>query len=120
MRISQTYRAESAPQDPKSALRRMMQRLGLTLLACTFAHWCDRLCECRRGHASRPSNFRCYWKSPVIYRQVARRSDTFRRGPRGCQAAPHNLQADTVGFESCHVQRLMSAWHRCSRRTERK
>ena len=37
MRISQTYRADSAPQEPKSALRRMMQRLGLTLLACTLA-----------------------------------------------------------------------------------
>jgi hypothetical protein len=37
MRISQTCRADSAPQDPKSALRGMMQRLGLTLLACTLA-----------------------------------------------------------------------------------
>jgi hypothetical protein len=37
MRISQTYRADSAPQDPKSALREMMQRLGLTLLACMLA-----------------------------------------------------------------------------------
>jgi hypothetical protein len=37
MRIPQTYRADSAPQDPRSALRGMMQRLGLTLLACTLA-----------------------------------------------------------------------------------
>jgi hypothetical protein len=37
MKISQTYRADSASQDPKSALRGMMQRLGLTLLACTLA-----------------------------------------------------------------------------------
>jgi hypothetical protein len=37
MRISQTHRAESAPQDPKSPLLGMMQRLGLTLLACTLA-----------------------------------------------------------------------------------
>src|SRR5450432_389179 len=37
MRISQTYRADSAPQDPKSALRGMTQRLGLTLLACSLA-----------------------------------------------------------------------------------
>jgi hypothetical protein len=36
MKISQTYPADSAPQKPKSPLRRMMQRLGLTLLACTL------------------------------------------------------------------------------------
>jgi hypothetical protein len=37
MRISQTHRADAAPQAPKSALRGMTQRLGLTLLACTLA-----------------------------------------------------------------------------------
>src|SRR6202047_2448193 len=37
MRISQAYRADSAPQEPKSALRGLMQRLGLILLACTLA-----------------------------------------------------------------------------------
>jgi len=37
MKISQTYRADSAPQDRKSALRGLMQRLGLTLLVCTLA-----------------------------------------------------------------------------------
>jgi len=37
MKISRTYRAESAPQEPKSALRRLMQRLGLTFLACTLS-----------------------------------------------------------------------------------
>jgi hypothetical protein len=44
MKISQTYRAaliathtiNSAPQEPKSALRGLMQRLGLTLLACAL------------------------------------------------------------------------------------
>jgi len=36
MKISQIYRADAAPQAPKSALRGLMQRLGLTLLACTF------------------------------------------------------------------------------------
>jgi hypothetical protein len=36
MKISQTYRADSAAQETKSALRRMTQRLGLTLLACTL------------------------------------------------------------------------------------
>jgi uncharacterized protein (TIGR02246 family) len=36
MKISQTYRADSAPQETKSALRGLMQRLGLTLLACTL------------------------------------------------------------------------------------
>ena len=36
MNISQMYRADSAPQEPKSALRGLMQRLGLTLLACTL------------------------------------------------------------------------------------
>jgi len=36
MKISQTYRADSAPQEPKSALQGLMQRLGLTLLACTL------------------------------------------------------------------------------------
>jgi len=44
MKISQTYRAvlvathtiNSAPQEPKSALRGLMQRLGLALLACTL------------------------------------------------------------------------------------
>ncbi len=37
MTISQTYRADSAPNKPKSAFRRMMQRISLTLLACTLA-----------------------------------------------------------------------------------
>ena len=37
MKISQTYRADSASQEPKSALRKLMQRLGLTVLACTLA-----------------------------------------------------------------------------------
>src|SRR5947209_16968584 len=44
MKISQTYRPvliathtiNSAPNEPKSALRGLMQRLGLTLLACTL------------------------------------------------------------------------------------
>ena len=44
MKIAQTYRPvlvathtiNSAPQEPKSALRGLMQRLGLTLLACTL------------------------------------------------------------------------------------
>ncbi len=36
MKISKTYRADSAPQAPQSALRGLMQRLGLTLLACTL------------------------------------------------------------------------------------
>jgi hypothetical protein len=35
MKISQTYRADSAPQETNSTLRGVMQRLGLTLLACT-------------------------------------------------------------------------------------
>jgi hypothetical protein len=37
MEISKTYRAESAPQESKLALRGLMQRLGLTFLACTLA-----------------------------------------------------------------------------------
>ena len=36
MKTSQTYRADSAPQEPKSALRGLMQRLGIALLACTL------------------------------------------------------------------------------------
>jgi hypothetical protein len=36
MEISKTYRAESAPQESKLALRSLMQRLGLTFLACTL------------------------------------------------------------------------------------
>jgi hypothetical protein len=36
MNISQTNRADSVPQEPKSALRALMQRLSLTLLACTL------------------------------------------------------------------------------------
>jgi uncharacterized protein (TIGR02246 family) len=36
MKTSQTYRAGSAPQEPKSALRGLMQRLGIALLACTL------------------------------------------------------------------------------------
>jgi hypothetical protein len=44
MKISQTYRPvffathtiNSAPQEPRSALRGLMQRLGLALLACTL------------------------------------------------------------------------------------
>jgi hypothetical protein len=35
--ISKPYRSESAPHEPKSALRGLMQRLGLTFLACTLA-----------------------------------------------------------------------------------
>ena len=36
MKLSQTYRADSAPHETKSALRGVIQRLGLTLLACTL------------------------------------------------------------------------------------
>jgi hypothetical protein len=35
MKTSQIYRADSVPQAPKSALRGLMQLLGLTLLACS-------------------------------------------------------------------------------------
>jgi hypothetical protein len=37
MKIPQTQQADSAPQESKSALRGLMQRLSLTLLACTIA-----------------------------------------------------------------------------------
>ena len=36
MKISQTYRADFVPLETKSTLRGPMQRLGLTLLACTL------------------------------------------------------------------------------------
>jgi hypothetical protein len=36
MKLSQTYRADSAPHETKSALRGVIQRLGLTLLACAL------------------------------------------------------------------------------------
>jgi len=36
MKISQIYRADSAPQEAKSAHRGLMRRLGLTLLACAL------------------------------------------------------------------------------------
>src|SRR6516164_6187535 len=36
MKIAQTFRADSAPQAPNSALRGWMQRFGLTLLALTL------------------------------------------------------------------------------------
>jgi hypothetical protein len=36
MKISQTYRADSALREPKSALPGLMRGLGLTLLACTL------------------------------------------------------------------------------------
>ena len=36
MKISQTYRAASVSCEPKSALRGVMQRLGLAFLACTL------------------------------------------------------------------------------------
>jgi len=36
MKTSQTHGSASAPQEPKSALPRLMQRLGLTVLACTL------------------------------------------------------------------------------------
>jgi hypothetical protein len=37
MKISQACRANSVPKEPKSALRGLMQRLSLTLLACTLS-----------------------------------------------------------------------------------
>jgi len=36
MKISQTYGSASAPPGPKSAFPRLMQRLGLTVFACTL------------------------------------------------------------------------------------
>jgi len=36
MKISQTYLAHSAPQEPKLALRGLMHRLGVAFLACTL------------------------------------------------------------------------------------
>src|ERR1700733_679195 len=40
MKISHTYRTNSAPQEPKSAHRSLMQSVGLTVLACTFVIGC--------------------------------------------------------------------------------
>jgi hypothetical protein len=40
MKISHTYRTNSAPQEPKSAHRSLMQCVGLTVLACTFVIGC--------------------------------------------------------------------------------
>jgi hypothetical protein len=37
MKLSQTYRPDSAPQEPKSAPRGLIQRLGLTFLTCALA-----------------------------------------------------------------------------------
>jgi hypothetical protein len=37
MTILQMYRVNSASQEPKPGLRGLMQRLGLTFLACTLA-----------------------------------------------------------------------------------
>ena len=36
MKTSQTYRADAVPLAPKSALRGLIQRLGLTILACAL------------------------------------------------------------------------------------
>jgi hypothetical protein len=36
MKISQTFRTDSAPQEPKSAFLGLMQRLGLTLFVCAL------------------------------------------------------------------------------------
>ena len=36
MKTTQTYRADAGPQTPKSALRGLIERLGLTLLACAL------------------------------------------------------------------------------------
>jgi hypothetical protein len=36
MKISQTYGSASAPQEPKSALPGLIERLGLTVRACTL------------------------------------------------------------------------------------
>ena len=36
MKISQTYQTDSTPQEPKSALRKLVQRIGLTVLASTL------------------------------------------------------------------------------------
>ena len=37
VKVSQTYQIDSAYHETKSTVRRVMQRLGLTLLACTLA-----------------------------------------------------------------------------------
>jgi hypothetical protein len=37
LEILRTYRTEAAPQEPKSAMRGLMQRLSLTFLACILA-----------------------------------------------------------------------------------
>jgi hypothetical protein len=36
MKVSKTYRTDFAPQEPQSALRGLMQCVGLTVLACTL------------------------------------------------------------------------------------
>jgi hypothetical protein len=36
MKVSQMYRVDSAPQEPKSSLRGLMQCIGLSVLACTL------------------------------------------------------------------------------------
>jgi hypothetical protein len=52
MKISPTSRADSAPHEPKSALRGLMQRLGLTLLACTLAIGATEAQQAVSGSAS--------------------------------------------------------------------
>jgi len=62
MELSKPYQADSALQEPKSALRKTDTTCRLNL---------SRLYprrRCGRGAASCPSNRRGHWKSPVIYR----------------------------------------------------
>ena len=79
MKISQTYRAasiatrtiDSTPQEPKSALRGLMHRLGLAFLACYARHRCDQLCEGRRGsRRSSRSRARRWLRSRLSFRRM--------------------------------------------------
>ena len=69
MKISQTYRPvlvathtiNSAPQEPKSALRGLMQRLGLALLASTLVIGATGSANAGEAQESRQARCRAQW-----------------------------------------------------------
>jgi hypothetical protein len=111
MKISQTYRADSAPHEAKSALRGVMQRLGLTLLACTLT-----IGAAEAQQAATPID-------GVIGKLQSfdgKSLDVMTSSGAVCcrQGAPHNLQADALRFESYH--RLVLCRYRVDRAGGRK
>ena len=99
MEISKPNRAESAPKQPKSALRGLMQRLGLTFLACTLAVGATEAQQVAPPIAGVIGKVQSFTG-------IHSRSRHHPAWSMLMSSSPSQPIGSTVGFESCHVRVL--------------